>query len=82
MRYKATTLQQLVVANNSLAGDKSFAILFDENGRLGIDLGVYGAPETFVINANNKIIYRHVGVVSEDVWLNKIKPMLNVNQGS
>ena len=62
-------------------GNPYTAILFDENGRLGIELGVYGAPETFVINANNKIIYRHVGVVSEDVWLNKIKPMLNVNQG-
>ncbi len=51
-------------------------ILFDRKGYLGIELGVYGAPETFVINSDNQIIYRHVGVVSENVWLNKIKPML------
>ncbi len=51
-------------------------ILFDNNGRLGIELGVYGAPETFVIDKDNRIIYRHVGVVTDAVWLNKIKPML------
>jgi len=57
-------------------------ILFDDNGRLGIELGVYGAPETFVINSDNKIIYRHVGVVSESVWLQKIKPMLYPETGA
>jgi len=51
-------------------------ILFDNNGRLGIELGVYGAPETFVIDADNRIIYRHVGVVDDKVWLNKIRPMV------
>ena len=51
-------------------------ILFDDNGRLGIELGVYGAPETFVIDAENRIIHRYVGVVTETVWRNKIKPML------
>ncbi len=51
-------------------------ILFDDNGRLGIDLGVYGAPETFVVNAKNEIVYRHVGVVDEKVWLNILKPKM------
>ena len=57
-------------------------ILFDDNGRLGIDLGVYGAPETFLINHNNEIIYRHVGIVTEEVWHNLLKPMLAVNHKS
>jgi len=59
-------------------------ILFDYNVRLGIELGVYGAPETFVIDSNNMIIYRHVGVVTQSVWQTIIKPMLVVNntQGS
>ncbi len=56
-------------------------IIFDNNGRLGIELGVYGAPETFVIDANNLIIYRHVGVVTDKVWLKKIKPMLMAEAG-
>jgi cytochrome c biogenesis protein CcmG, thiol:disulfide interchange protein DsbE len=55
-------------------------IIFDRNGRLGIDLGVYGAPETFVLDANNKIIYRHVGVVTQKVWHDLLKPMLNLEQ--
>jgi cytochrome c biogenesis protein CcmG/thiol:disulfide interchange protein DsbE len=49
-------------------------VIFDDNGRLGIDMGVYGAPETFVVDANNKIIYRHVGIVNEEVWLKTLKP--------
>ena len=44
-----------------------FSIL-DENGRLGIDLGVYGAPETFLIDKNGLIRYRHVSVLDEQAW--------------
>ncbi len=51
-------------------------ILFDENGRLGIDLGVTGAPETFAINAENRIVFRKVGVISEGIWINQIQPAL------
>ena len=61
---------------NELGNPYEF-ILFDDNGRLGIDLGVYGAPESFLINSDEKIIYRHVGIVTEAIWLNKIKPMLS-----
>ncbi|MGH1462433.1 MAG: DsbE family thiol:disulfide interchange protein [Neptuniibacter sp.] len=42
--------------------------IFDENGRLGLDLGVYGAPETYVIDAEGIIRFKHVGVVDESVW--------------
>lgn len=51
-------------------------IIFDNNGRLGIDLGVYGAPETFVINKQNEIIYRHVGIVSMKVWQEILHPKI------
>ena len=40
-------------------------------GSLGIDLGVYGAPETFLIDAQGMIRYRRVGVVDERVWSNE-----------
>ena len=42
--------------------------IFDEKGLLGLDLGVYGAPETYVIDAEGVIRYKHVGVVDEKVW--------------
>lgn len=57
-------------------GNPYTAVIFDDNKRLMIDLGVYGAPETFVIDKNNRIVYRHVGVITEGVWLSKIKPKL------
>ncbi len=42
--------------------------VFDNEGSLGLDLGVYGAPETYVIDAEGIIRYKHVGVVDEKVW--------------
>lgn len=48
----------------------------DANGRLGIDLGVYGAPETYVVDAQGVIRYRHVGVVDERVWQDTLQPLV------
>ncbi|NRA15645.1 MAG: DsbE family thiol:disulfide interchange protein [Oceanospirillaceae bacterium] len=42
--------------------------IYDEKGGLGLDLGVYGAPETYVVDAQGVIQYRHVGEVNERVW--------------
>ena len=49
----------------------------DADGRLGIDLGVFGAPETYVLDKNAVIRYKHVGVVNERVWAEKIKPIID-----
>ena len=43
--------------------------IYDFEGRLAIDLGVYGAPETFFIDNNGVIRERHVGVIDEMVWM-------------
>jgi cytochrome c biogenesis protein CcmG/thiol:disulfide interchange protein DsbE len=48
----------------------------DAEGRMGLDLGVYGAPETFVVDSNGVIRYRHVGVVNDGVWKTILAPML------
>lgn len=47
----------------------------DPKGKLGFDLGVYGAPETFVIDRFGVIHMRHVGEVNEQVWAEKIGPL-------
>lgn len=63
-------------------GDSYQAILFDENGRLGIEFGVYGAPETFIIDPKGKVRYRHVGIVSPEIFANKFEPIINkIKQG-
>ena len=44
----------------------------DEAGGLGLNLGVYGAPETFLIDRKGIIRYKHVGVIDETVWREKL----------
>lgn len=49
--------------------------LFDGRGMFGLDLGVYGAPETFLIDAKGVIRYRHVGDVNTHNWVNRLEPI-------
>lgn len=49
----------------------------DESGRVGIDLGVTGVPETFVIDRSGRIRFRYPGPLTEDVWHNEFEPLLN-----
>ncbi|TVP54702.1 MAG: DsbE family thiol:disulfide interchange protein, partial [Halomonadaceae bacterium] len=56
-------------------GDPYQFNIYDPEGTLGYDLGVYGAPETYVIDAEGIVRYRYVGVVNDRVWENHIKPV-------
>ncbi|MEZ5501864.1 MAG: DsbE family thiol:disulfide interchange protein [Halioglobus sp.] len=47
----------------------------DRAGTLGLDLGVYGAPETYLLDSAGVIRYRHVGVVDERVWRDVLEPL-------
>lgn len=49
--------------------------LYDPDGMLGLDLGVYGAPETFLIDSQGIIRYRHVGDLNDQVWQRTLKPI-------
>ena len=51
--------------------------IYDQEGRLGLDLGVYGAPETYVIDGDGIIRYRHVGVVDDKVWQTVLAPLID-----
>ena len=50
-------------------------VLKDEKGAFGLDLGVYGAPETFIVDGKGIIHYRHAGDVNAKVWQEKLKPI-------
>ena len=63
-------------------GDPYRKIIYDPRGTLGFDLGVYGAPETFVIDAEGVVRYRHVGVVNKAVWEQTLLPVFNDAQGN
>lgn len=49
----------------------------DEDGRLGLNLGVFGAPETYVIDKQGIIRYKHIGDVNAQVWEKNIKPIVD-----
>lgn len=57
-------------------GGDPFAVnLVDEDGDYGLDLGVYGAPETWVINPEGEVELRHAGELNREVWQEKIAPV-------
>ena len=51
-------------------------VAFDEQGKLGLDLGVYGVPETFVLDSTGQIRFKQVGPLTEEAWRNEVKPLL------
>lgn len=57
-------------------GDPYTASAVDLDGRVGIDYGVYGAPETYVIDQAGMIRLKHVGPLMPDVWSEKILPVV------
>jgi cytochrome c biogenesis protein CcmG, thiol:disulfide interchange protein DsbE len=57
-------------------GDPYDLSVKDNDGRIGIEYGVYGVPETFVIDKNGVIRFKQIGPITEDVWKQKLLPML------
>jgi cytochrome c biogenesis protein CcmG/thiol:disulfide interchange protein DsbE len=57
-------------------GNPYTAIGHDEPGRVGIEWGVYGAPETFVVDREGRIRYKHVGAITPQVLNSEILPLI------
>ena len=49
---------------------------YDLDGRVGIDYGVYGVPETFVIDRSGRIRYRHTGPLTAELWRERLLPVV------
>jgi cytochrome c biogenesis protein CcmG/thiol:disulfide interchange protein DsbE len=62
-------------------GDPFTLIGVDRNGRASVDWGVYGVPETFVLNGAGEIVYKHVGPIHERDMESKIWPAIREAQG-
>ena len=75
LNYKDNKLKALGLLERD--GNPFEFSIYDFEGRLAIDLGVYGAPETFFIDKNGLIRERHVGVIDEKVWEEKFSKYLN-----
>lgn len=63
-------------------GDPYALSIFDPEGRIGIDYGVYGVPETFVIDANGVIQLRHAGPITQALLDERITPLIKKLNGA
>jgi cytochrome c biogenesis protein CcmG, thiol:disulfide interchange protein DsbE len=58
-------------------GNPYQAVVFDEAGKLAMDLGVYGTPETYLIDSKGIIRYRHVGLMTKQDWEQTLLPLIH-----
>ena len=63
-------------------GDPYVASGFDADGRVGIDLGVYGLPETFLVDADGMIVHKHIGPIDRNIWETEFVPIIERLQGA
>jgi cytochrome c biogenesis protein CcmG/thiol:disulfide interchange protein DsbE len=87
MRIAATTSVRLVGVNYKDVGSKARqwladygdpyeVVIVDADGALGVELGVYGAPETFLLDAQGTMVYKRVGDVNGRIWREQLAPRL------
>jgi cytochrome c biogenesis protein CcmG/thiol:disulfide interchange protein DsbE len=76
-KYSSDTSDERSAAVRWLSelGNPYAITIYDADGRTSINYGVYGAPETFLIDKNGVIRFKQIGPVTEEVWRDKILPM-------
>ncbi len=74
LNYKDTRTDAIAVLKNE--GNPYEASLMDSDGRTGIDWGVYGVPETFILDKNGVIRYKHIGAVTPENLEQKLLPLI------
>jgi len=57
-------------------GNPYTAVAFDSDGRTAIDWGVYGAPETFLVDGRGRVIFKFVSPMTADVWQHEFLPRI------
>jgi cytochrome c biogenesis protein CcmG, thiol:disulfide interchange protein DsbE len=62
-------------------GNPFVAVGIDPGGRGAIEWGVYGMPETFIVDGQGRIVYKHVGALTEEAIATKIVPMIEKARG-
>lgn len=57
-------------------GDPYTTTAVDSEGRVAIDFGVYGAPETFLVDSNGTVLYKHLSPLTREVWQTEFLPRI------
>lgn len=79
LNYKDDRLAGLRWLSNF--GNPYEASLFDQDGRVGIDFGVYGVPETFIIDRQGVIRFKQIGPLTPEVIKTQIEPLVRQLNG-
>ncbi|MFM5599453.1 DsbE family thiol:disulfide interchange protein [Aeromonas veronii] len=59
------------------AGNPYRAVLADPDGKLALELGVYGTPETYLFDADGALLTRHTGLLTQEIWQRQVAPLLD-----
>ena len=59
-----------------MMGNPFDVIVFDPSGKIGLNIGVYATPETFLVNQKGVILYKHIGAIDSKVWEEGFIPYL------
>ena len=51
-------------------------IVFDPKGEVGLELGVYATPETFLVNRQGAIVHKHIGEITAAIWTQEFLPRI------
>ena len=57
-------------------GNPYQAVAFDTDGRTAIDWGVYGAPETFLVDAHGRVVFKFISPMTPEVWQQEFLPRI------
>ncbi len=60
-------------------GNPYAKVIADVQGTAGLDWGVYGVPETFVLDAAGTIVYKQIGPMTEEAWITRIAPLMGAH---
>jgi cytochrome c biogenesis protein CcmG/thiol:disulfide interchange protein DsbE len=63
-------------------GNPYVASGYDGDGRVGIDWGVYGAPETFLIGKDGTVLYKHLGPLNRTTWETDFVPLIEAEKAA
>ena len=63
-------------------GNPFWLVLADVEGRSAIDWGIYGAPETFLVDRNGVVLWKHVGALTDEIIAGELMPALQKSEGA
>lgn len=72
--------RQAAMRELNQSGNPYQAVLYDPKGAFALDLGVYGTPESYLIDSTGTIRYRYLGALDENVWQREFVPVIKVLQ--